>query len=166
MVVADHLDLDFMYDRGEGDPDTERRDNRLNAAVANTGWPLVQQHHAVLPAPASMLLMSHNLFHRGARRLDTPEEQKELPRFMFRFMLFRTTDPEPPDMTEAPTMTVEESHEAWTQTTDHMTGPPPLSAAQPELESFPAVRTFFPRRDLLKLSLESSEENRKRVVLS
>ena len=70
-----------------------------------------------------MLLMSHNLFHRGARRLDTPEEQKELPRFMFRFMLFRTTDPEPPDMTEAPTMTAEESHEAWTQTTDHMTGP-------------------------------------------
>ena len=126
MVVADHLDLDFMYDRGEGDPDTERRDNRLNAAVANTGWPLVQQHHAVMPAPASMLLMSHNLFHRGARRLDTPEEQKELPRFMFRFMLFRTTDPEPPDMTEAPTMTAEASHEAWTQTTDHMTGPLPL----------------------------------------
>ena len=150
MVVADHLDLDFMYDRGEGDPDTERRDNRLNAAVANTGWPLVQQHHAVLPAPASMLLMSHNLFHRGARRLDTPEEQKELPRFMFRFMLFRTTDPEPPDMTEAPTMTAAESHEAWTQTTDHMTGPPQLlSAAQPEPGFFPAAR-FSPRRDLLK----------------
>ena len=144
-MVADHLDLDFMYDRGEGDPDTERRDNRLNAAVANTGWPLVQQHHAVLPAPASMLLMSHNLFHRGARRLDTPEEQTELPRFMFRFMLFRTTDPEPPDMTEAPTMTAEESHEAWTQTTDHMTGPPQLlSAAQPELGFFPA-RPWFER---------------------
>ena len=165
-MVADHLDLDFMYDRGEGDPDTERRDNRLNAAVANTGWPLVQQHHAVLPAPASMLLMSHNLFHRGARRLDTPEEQKELPRFMFRFMLFRTTDPEPPDMTEAPTMTAEESHEAWTQTTDHMTGPLPLFLL-PSLSWGSSLRALgsnvFPTK---KLSLESSEENRKRVFLS
>jgi hypothetical protein len=90
------VDFTARCSGGEGDRDLEERDRRLNASVANTGWPLVKQHHAVLPSPASVLLMSHNLFHRGARREDTPEEQAALPRFMFRFMLYRTTDPPPP----------------------------------------------------------------------
>ena len=120
---ADHLDLDFMYGRFENNDDLEERDRRLNASVSNTGWPLVRQHHAVLPSPASMLLMSHNLFHRGARREDTPEEQKELTRFMFRFMCFRTTDPAPaPAPTPGTTLTAEESHDVWSRTPDHMTG--------------------------------------------
>eukprot|EP01052_Picozoa_sp_SAG31_P032390 SAG31_NODE_3547_length_4135_cov_4.829534_5_plen_458_part_00 len=117
---ADHLDLDFMYGRFEGLDDLEKRDRRLNAAVANTGWPLVRQHHAVMPSPASMLLMSHNLFHRGARREDTLEEQKQLPRFMFRFMCYRTTDPTPSPF--ACGLTAEESHEVWRRTPDHLTG--------------------------------------------
>lgn len=127
---ADHLDLDFMYGRFENNDDIEERDRRLNAAVLNTGWPLVRQHHAVLPSPASMLLMSHNLFHRGARREDSPEEQKELPRFMFRFMCYRTTDPKPVALVGG-TLTAEESHKVWTNTEDHMTGIS-LSDAPPE----------------------------------
>lgn len=119
-----------MYGRFENNDDIEERDRRLNAAVLNTGWPLVRQHHAVLPAPASMLLMSHNLFHRGARREDTPEEQKELPRFMFRFMCYRTTDPKPVPLGGG-ALTVEESHKVWTNTEDHMTGIS-LSDAPPE----------------------------------
>ena len=47
---VDHLDLDFMYGRFEGHGDLKERDRRLNAAVANTGWPLVRQHHAVSTA--------------------------------------------------------------------------------------------------------------------
>ena len=118
---ADHLDLDFMYGRFENNDDLEERTRRLNAAPLNTGWPLVRQHHAVLPSPASMLLMSHNLFHRGARREDTPEEQKELPRFMFRFMCYRTTDPMPASHGSG-ALTSEESHQVWRATEDHMTG--------------------------------------------
>ena len=82
---------------------------------------------------------------------------------MFRFMLFRTTDPEPPDMTEAPTMTAEESHEAWTQTTDHMTGPLPLFLL-PGLSRGSSlwIRTLSPRQAPAKLGvLQSCEANRK-----
>jgi hypothetical protein len=43
-----------------------------------------------------MLLMSHNLFHRGARRHHGTEEENALPRFFFRFMCYRTTDPSAP----------------------------------------------------------------------
>ena len=43
-----------------------------------------------------MVLMNHNLFHRAARREDDSyEESLELPRYMFRFLLYRTTDPKP-----------------------------------------------------------------------
>ena len=72
-----------------------------------------------------MLLMSHNLFHRGARREDTLEEQQGLPRFMFRFMCYRTTDPAPapaPIPGPAATLTAEECHQVWSHTADHMTG--------------------------------------------
>ena len=118
---ADHLDLDFMYGGWEANPDVEERTRRLNAAVADTGWPLVQQHHLVLPSEATVLLMSSNLFHRAARREDdSDQESLERPRFMFRFLLYRTTDPAPasgPARTSA-----EESHVRWTQTRDELTG--------------------------------------------
>jgi hypothetical protein len=119
---ADHLDLDFMYGRWEGNPDIPQRTHRLLKAVDDLGWPLCQAHHTVLPSPASVLLMNHNMFHRAARREDNSyEESLELPRYMFRFLLFRTTDPEP-SADGAPALTAEACHDAWRQTEDHMTG--------------------------------------------
>ena len=119
-----------MYGRHEGNPDLEERDRRLAAAPKSTGWPLVKQHFAAIDCPASMLLMSHNLFHRGARRHPHPEDDA-LPRFMFRFMLYRTTDPCPPSNQQQPPpppppesnmVTAVDSHDQWTQKTDEWTG--------------------------------------------
>ena len=82
---ADHLDFEYQLSGMEGvpvsGPDSEydredvvhRRtahDIRMRDAVANTGWPLVQSLEAAPLRAGSVLLYSHNTFHRGNHRRD------------------------------------------------------------------------------------------------
>ena len=76
------------------DPELEVRDRRLNDAIADTGWPLVRQVQTCV-RQGSVNLMTQNNFHRRNRRRDSPEERRRNPRYMWRFMCYRTTEPEP-----------------------------------------------------------------------
>ena len=49
------------------EPDLALRDERLNNAISNTGWPLVRQVQTCARA-GSVTLMSQNVFHRRNRR--------------------------------------------------------------------------------------------------
>ncbi len=104
---ADHLDFDYHI-RGlesvpisgpdskyEIDDIVNRRtvhDIRMRDAVKNTGWPLVQQFEAAPLRGGSVVLYSHNTFHRGNHRRDDWRTWHDNPRFMWRFWLYRTTD--------------------------------------------------------------------------
>ena len=105
---ADHLDFEFMLSSMESEdasgPEskydiediiTQRtaHDVRMRDAVTNTGWPLVRQFEAAPLRAGTVLLYSHNTFHRGNHRRDDWRTWKENPRFMWRFWLYRTTDP-------------------------------------------------------------------------
>ena len=105
---ADHLDFEYQISGMEGvpvsGPDSEydwedvvqRRtahDVRMREAVANTGWPLVQPFEAAPLRAGSVLLYSHNTFHRGNHRRDDWRLWDSHPRFMWRFWLYRTTEP-------------------------------------------------------------------------
>ena len=68
-------------------------DERMAAAIAGTGWPLVRQYEAAPLAAGSVVLHSHNLFHRGNHRRDDWRAWKDRPRFLWRFWLYRTTEP-------------------------------------------------------------------------
>ena len=106
---ADHLD--FGYQVGgmerlavsgpnstyEFDDIVNRRtahDIRMREAVLGTGWPLVAPFEAAPLKPGSVVLYSHNLFHRGNHRRDDWRTWKDTPRFMWRFWLYRTTEPD------------------------------------------------------------------------
>ncbi len=104
---ADHLDFDYQLSGMESQPvngpDTtyemddiiQRRtahDVRMREAVTNTGWPLVQQFEAAPLQAGSIVLYSHNTFHRGNHRRDDWHNWPDNPRFMWRFWLYRTTD--------------------------------------------------------------------------
>lgn len=106
---ADHLDFGYQVGGMERLPvsgpnstyDVEdvvnRRtahDIRMRDAVANTGWPLVVPFEASPLKAGSVVLYSHNLFHRGNHRRDDWRTWKGTPRFMWRFWLYRTTDPD------------------------------------------------------------------------
>jgi len=106
---ADHLDFGYQVDGMEripvSGPDSpydpadivERRtphDIRLRDAVLNTGWPLLAPYEAAPLEQGSVVLYSHNLLHRGNHRRDDWRTWKEHPRFMWRFWLYRTTDPD------------------------------------------------------------------------
>ena len=104
---ADHLDFDYHIsgmerERASG-PDSKydaddiihRRtahDIRMRDAVTNTGWPLVQQFEAAPLRAGSVVLYSHNTFHRRNHRRDDWRTWDENPRFMWRFWIYRTTD--------------------------------------------------------------------------
>ncbi len=105
---ADHLDFDYQLNGMERRPVSgphseystdeivERRtahDIRMRDAVANTGWPLVTPFEAAPLEAGSVVIYSHNLFHRGNHRRDPWETWRERPRFMWRFWLYRTTEP-------------------------------------------------------------------------
>ena len=49
------------------EPDLQLRDERLNGAIGNTGWPLVRQVQTCARG-GSVTLMSQNVFHRRNRR--------------------------------------------------------------------------------------------------
>ena len=109
---ADHLDFEYQISGMEGvpvsGPDSEydwedvvhRRtahDVRMREAVANTGWPLVRPFEAAPLRAGSVLLYSHNTFHRGNHRRDDWRLWDSHPRFMWRFWIFRTTEPDKRD---------------------------------------------------------------------
>ena len=106
---ADHLDFGYQVGGMERLPvsgpnstyDIEdivnRRtahDIRMRDAVASTGWPLVVSFEAAPLKAGSVVLYSHNLFHRGNHRRDDWRTWKDTPRFMWRFWLYRTTEPD------------------------------------------------------------------------
>ena len=107
---ADHLDFDNTISGLESVPisgsdskynldDIVNRntpqDIRMRDAVKNTGWPLVEPFEAAPLRAGSVLLYSHNTFHRGNHRRDDWRSWHDNPRFMWRFWLYRTTDSVP-----------------------------------------------------------------------
>jgi len=105
---ADHLDFSFHISGMERElasgPDSKydeddivnRRtphDIRMREAVTNLKWPLVQQFEAAPLRAGSVVLYSHNMFHRGNHRCDDWRTWEDNPRFMWRFWIYRTTDP-------------------------------------------------------------------------
>ena len=105
---ADHLDFNYMLSGMESQPisgpDSKYElddilhcrtphDVRMREAVTDTGWPLVQQFEAAPLRAGSIVLYSHNTYHRGNHRRDDWQTWQENPRFMWRFCLYRTTDP-------------------------------------------------------------------------
>ena len=104
---ADHLDFDYfmsgMQQEPVSGPDSKydlddivsgrtTHDIRMRNAVTNTGWPLVKSFVAAPLRAGSVLLYSHNTFHRGNHRRDDWRTWRDNPRFMWRFWLYRTTD--------------------------------------------------------------------------
>lgn len=105
---ADHLDFDYHLKGMEGEPVSgpdskydiddivHRRtahDVRMKEAISKLNWPLVQQFEAAPLRAGSVVLYSHNMFHRGNHRRDDWQKWQEKPRFMWRFWLYRTADP-------------------------------------------------------------------------
>ena len=105
---ADHLDFAYHLTGMERipvsgpkstyDPEAirERRtrhDVRMREAIENTGWPLVRQFEVAPLRAGSVVLYSHNLFHRGNHRRDDWRTWPQRPRFMWRFWLYRTAEP-------------------------------------------------------------------------
>lgn len=105
---ADHLDFDYQLSGMESQPvsgpDSQydpsdivhRRtahDIRMREAVTNLKWPLVQSFEAAPLRAGSVLLYSHNTFHRGNHRRDDWRTWQDNPRFMWRFWIYRTTGP-------------------------------------------------------------------------
>lgn len=104
---ADHLDFNYMTCGMERKPVSGPRseytteeivqaqtahDKRMRDAVKNTGWPLVETFEAAPLKAGSVVLYSHNTFHRGNHRRDDHRTWKHNPRFMWRFFIYRTTD--------------------------------------------------------------------------
>jgi len=104
---ADHLDFRYMLSGMEGISvsgknseyaredivnATTAHDKRMEDAVKNTGWPLVQQFQVAPIKAGSVVLYSHNTFHRGNHRRDHYSTWADNPRFMWRFYIYRTTD--------------------------------------------------------------------------
>ena len=105
---ADHLDFNYQLSGMEGQPvsgpDSQyapddivhRRtahDIRMGAAITDLGWPLVQQFEAAPLRAGSVVLYSHNTFHRGNHRRDDWRTWQDQPRFMWRFWIYRTSEP-------------------------------------------------------------------------
>lgn len=106
---ADHLDFAYHltgmeripvsgpksdYDPAEIRERRTRHDIRMRSAIENTGWPLVRPFEVGPLRAGSVVLYSHNLFHRGNHRRDDWRTWSEHPRFLWRFWLYRTTEPD------------------------------------------------------------------------
>jgi hypothetical protein len=90
-------------------------DVRLAKAVKETGWPLLKTWEAAPLEAGSVIIYSHNLFHRGNHRRDSHENWARNPRYMFRFFIFRTHEPAPIPKTAA-------AAEHMENTIDRLTG--------------------------------------------
>ncbi len=91
-ISIEMLDYNFLREKMGANPDLAERDCRLDSAVAGTRWPLVRQVKLCVPA-GSVVLMNPNCLHRGQRRSDDPSLWVENPRYMWRFWMYRTTEP-------------------------------------------------------------------------
>ena len=106
---ADHLDFSYQLSGMERIPISgprseystaeivERRtphDERMRSAVAELNWPLCKPFEVGPLKAGSVVLYSHNLLHRGNHRRDDWQTWRDKPRFMWRFWLYRTTEPE------------------------------------------------------------------------
>ncbi|MDA0335680.1 MAG: HEAT repeat domain-containing protein [bacterium] len=106
---ADHLDFDYQLTGMEREPvsgpdssyteqDILQRntahDVRMRDAVTDLQWPLVQQLETAPLRAGSVVLYSHNTFHRGNHRRDDWRTWADSPRFMWRFWIYRTTEPD------------------------------------------------------------------------
>ena len=91
-ISIEMLDYNFVREKMGANPDLAERDRRFDSALAGTRWPLVHQVKLCVPA-GSVVLMNPNCFHRGQRRSDDPSLWVENPRYMWRFWLYRTTEP-------------------------------------------------------------------------
>jgi ectoine hydroxylase-related dioxygenase (phytanoyl-CoA dioxygenase family) len=111
---ADHLDFNYVLSGMENIPvsgsDSKYSDEdiinartahdiRMRESVTKTGWPLVNQFEVAPLRAGSVVLYSHNTFHRGNHRRDDWRSWPDNPRCMWRFYLYRTTDTEgqPPE---------------------------------------------------------------------
>ena len=106
---ADHLDFAYFFDMQSehvSGPQSKyniedivnqrtAHDIRMRDAVTNTQWPLVLPFEAEPLRAGSVIIYSHNTFHRGNHRRDDWRTWDDNPRFMWRFWLYRTTDPSP-----------------------------------------------------------------------
>ena len=106
---ADHLDFAYFFDMQSehvSGPNSKydiedivnqrtAHDIRMRDAVTNTQWPLVLPFEAGPLRAGSVIIYSHNTFHRGNHRRDDWRTWDDNPRFMWRFWLYRTTDPSP-----------------------------------------------------------------------
>ena len=68
-------------------------DLRMRDAVENLNWPLNHPFEVGPLDAGSVVLYSHNLLHRGNHRRDDWNTWRDSPRFMWRFWLYRTTEP-------------------------------------------------------------------------
>ena len=106
---ADHLDFGYQITGMERVPisgprssysnedivnQTTDHDVRMREAVLNLKWPHCQPFEVGPLKAGSVVLYSHNLLHRGNHRRDDWQTWKENPRFMWRFWLYRTTEPQ------------------------------------------------------------------------
>ena len=107
---ADHLDFNYhisgMEREAASGPESRyneediinartAHDIRMKDAVTNTKWPLVQSFEAGPLRAGSIVIYSHNMFHRGNHRRDDWRTWGDNPRYMWRFWLYRTTEPTP-----------------------------------------------------------------------
>ena len=105
---ADHLDFNYQLKGMEAQPVSgpdssydlddivNRRtahDLRMKEAITELQWPLVEPFEVAPLQAGSVVLYSHNMFHRGNHRRDDWRTWPDNPRFMWRFWLYRTTDP-------------------------------------------------------------------------
>ncbi len=108
---ADHLDFQYQingmervavsgprskYPRQDILDRKTDHDLRLKSALETTGWPLVESFEVSPLEAGSVVLYSHNLFHRGNHRRDEFSNWKANPRFMWRFWFYRTTQQSKP----------------------------------------------------------------------
>lgn len=126
---ADHLDFAYQLNGMERLPVSGPRSNydeedivkrstphdiRMRDAVSNLEWPHCQPYEVAPLKAGSVVLYSHNLLHRGNHRRDDWRTWKDNPRFLWRFWLYRTTEPK--------TTSVPVSKHWDTFDKDHITG--------------------------------------------
>ena len=105
---SDHIDFNYMIEdmkqKSVSGPDSiydeadiiHRRtahDIRMKKALSDLNWPLVRQFEMAPLRAGTVVLCSHNVFHRTNHRRDNWRTWNDHPRFMWRFWLYRTTEP-------------------------------------------------------------------------
>jgi len=112
---ADHIDFAYLIEGLESmpvsGPDSKytlediihrqtKHDHRMMEAVSALNWPLAKVFEVAPLQAGSVLLYSHNTFHRGNHRRDDWHQWTEKPRFMWRFWIYRTNEPVGTDSAE------------------------------------------------------------------